>query len=565
MDHYFTTSNPGGIRRQAHTSAAPMAPLTASAAGGPHAGAPGEPGPAGPPIAGGRTAASSAPAAGTASVSPPAAGQPAPAAAPDPSAGPVPSGPPALTIRISSPGSVVASIPLLFGFHPENSLVVLGLGRAPGGREHTIRHGVRIDLAQVRGNERVAAVELMQRLRDHGATEAVLVAYGPREATGPRARPDHCRKLMSAFVAQLGAGSREDRVAVVEAVFTTGSRWWSYMCRNARCCPAVGTVVPAGPPAMLTEAYVALGQTVFPSRSAMDATFDAYPMAVLRRTAKALTSVPPLGSAHWSTAEGIAASRALADSLLERQSPGDAASTATIDDVATPPKTSDPAIADDEVAHLLVALGEWRVRDYLAGAAATRENAARLLALATELARRAPRADLRLAPYTLAAWAAWALGRPSLAQCAVDRALGVDPECHFATLIRAGLHHAIDSPRVRMSAENTLLGLIGPDAEEAEEVVDGAPAGGAATAGPGAAESSADDGGTSGVPRQHRSAGHRAASGQHQTGHRSGPTAPADQLGQPGQPGQPGHADPGAGANPVPPQRAAKNRRLAKN
>jgi hypothetical protein len=393
---------------------------------------------------------------------------------------------------------------------------------------------------------------------------------------------------MSAFVAQLGAGPREDRVAVVEAVFTTGSRWWSYMCRNARCCPATGTVVPAGPPPMLAEAYAALGQTVFPTRAAMDATLDAYPMAVLRRTAKALMSVPPLNAAHWTTNEGIAAARALADDLMERQSPSPAA------DPAEPPaKTCDPRIADDEVANLLAALGEWRVRDYLAGAAATRENAARLLSLATELARRAPRADLRLAPYTLAAWAAWALGRPSLAQCAVDRALGIDPECNFATLIRAGLHHAIDSPRVRMSAENTLLGLVGGDAEAEEpsggqsdgdalttSYASGSPAGIGAAAGssvPGSSPSGSRAAGSPGgpatsVPRQHRPPASRAGAVHQAAAHQGSVTRQAGPSG--GQP-QAAHAspppadpavgaDPDAPATPVPPQRAAKNRRWAK-
>ena len=103
----------------------------------------------------------------------------------------------------------------------------------------------------------------------------------------------------------------------------------------------------------------------------------------------------------------------------------------------------------------------------------------------------------------------------------MDRALAVDPECNFASLIRAGLHHAIDSPRVRMSAENTLLGLIGGDAE-ADAAASSRPDGGSSAAGAP----------TSGVPRQH------------------GPATAAD---------------PDASTTPVPPQRAAKNRRLAKS
>ncbi|NUR63620.1 MAG: DUF4192 family protein, partial [Catenulispora sp.] len=129
---------------------------------------------------------------------------------------------------------------------------------------------------------------------------------------------------------------------------------------------------------------------------------------------------------------------------------------------AAEPSADDTAlISDAEAAQLLVALRNWRVRDYLACAAATEDSAERLLRLCTELARRAPHPELRLAPYALAAWAAWAIGRPSIAQCAVDRALAIDPEYKFASLIRAGLHHAIDGEGVRESAANTRRDLFG--------------------------------------------------------------------------------------------------------
>jgi hypothetical protein len=122
-----------------------------------------------------------------------------------------------------------------------------------------------------------------------------------------------------------------------------------------------------------------------------------------------------------------------------------------------------PVISDAEAAELLIALLNWRVRDYLACAAATVDSAGRLLRLGAELARRAPHPELRLAPYALAAWAAWAISRPAIAQCAVDRALAIDPEYKFASLIRAGLHHAIDGEGVRESAASTRRDLFGED------------------------------------------------------------------------------------------------------
>jgi hypothetical protein len=477
------------------------------------------------------------------------------AAAPAGAAGP--SG----TVRLASPGSVVASIPFLFGFHPENSLVVLGVSHSAEGGSF-IRHGVRIDLEQVRGHERSTALELAARLRDQDADLAILVAFGPRGATGAKARPDHCRKLMAAFRAQLEAAASEERVTVVDALYTANGRWWSYMCRNNRCCPAAGTVVPAEAPAGLSGAFAARGHTVYASREALEATLDPHPREILARTAAAVEHLDP---AWYDTDAGLADARRLMDVLLARcgdDAAGPAprasraegpragrrglsgsatAALAAADDVpsaAEPARQKDrstspdtdalsntdalpntdaspdagapaqasnavvpaarsprrvtnripalaatpegiplgalaeppgsllapPAMTDAEAAELLVALLNWRVRDYLACAAATVDSAGRLLRLGAELARRAPHPDLRLAPYALAAWAAWAIGRPAIAQCAVDRALAIDPEYKFASLIRAGLHHAIDGEGVRESAASTRRDLFGEDA-----------------------------------------------------------------------------------------------------
>ena len=564
---------------------------------------------------------------------------------PDPGATAEAAAGPVSTVRLASPGSVIASIPFLFGFHPENSLVILGISHSAEGGSF-IRHGVRIDLDQVRGQERGTALELGARLRDQDADIAILVAFGPRAATGAKARPDHCRKLMAAFRAQLEAAASEERVTVVDALYSANGRWWSYMCRNNRCCPAAGTVVPAEAPAALAGAFATRGHTVYASREALDATLDPYPPEALARTAAAAEHLDPT---WYDTDAGLADARCLMDVLLARcgtdtepptsrtprtdgpragrrglsdsattalagrsaaadaqphdgsgadsaagtrggrsgraadlaaspsddaattdgsaaarsgrsaasgsqphdglsgsaasrssqpeaddgpASPGSAVNSSAFDGsaidapasessasdsspadqseprpphstgavipaarnsrrvsnripslagksegvplgaLAEPPGSllAPPVITDGEAAELLIALLNWRVRDYLACAAATVDSAGRLLRLGAELARRAPHPDLRLAPYSLAAWAAWAIGRPAIAQCAVDRALAIDPEYKFASLIRAGLHHAIDGEGVRESAASTRRDLFGEAAVDSDTV-----------------------------------------------------------------------------------------------
>lgn len=596
MDHDLTTA-PGAVAADGLQPGGP-------APGGTRAGA-GAPGPAGP----------------------------AGASGPAGSAGPAGA---VTTVRLASPGSVIASVPFLFGFHPDNSLVVLGVSHSAEAGSF-IRHGVRIDLDQVRGHERTTALELAARLRDQDADIAILVAFGPRSATGAKARPDHCRKLMAAFRAQLEAAASEERVTVVDALYTANGRWWSYMCRNSRCCPSGGTVVPAEAPAALAGAFAARGHTVYASREALDAALDPYPAEVLARTAAAaehldptwydtdggladarrlmdvllarcgtdageqasraprpegpragrrglsdsvtaaLAARPPAGAAGLSTeasssssersdsdpdgasadgasavdesgvSDDAAATRSGQSRLGKRpassnaadpdgaeteesagsatSSPGSARSGSSASSTgatssgdgraagtvkhstgavipaarsgrrvsnrvpplngksdgvplgapAEPPGSllAPPVMSDAEAAELLIALLNWRVRDYLACAAATVDSAGRLLRLGAELARRAPHPELRLAPYALAAWAAWAIGRPAIAQCAVDRALAIDPEYKFASLIRAGLHHAIDGEGVRESAASTRRDLFGEDTPAGEDAVFG--------------------------------------------------------------------------------------------
>ncbi|MEZ0107881.1 hypothetical protein ABH920_001873 [Catenulispora sp. EB89] len=563
MDHDLTTA-PGAVAADglpsggpdtggAAAGAAPGTPAP-SRSHGVRGGIPGQAG-AGVPGSGGVSggaggSAGAVPGVAAGGSGDPGAGSGGHAGAADPAA-------PVGTVRLASPGSVVASIPFLFGFHPENSLVVLGVSHSAEGGSF-IRHGVRIDLEQVRGHERSTALELAARLRDQNADIAILVAFGPRGATGAKARPDHCRKLMAAFRAQLEAAASEERVTVVDALYTANGRWWSYMCRNNRCCPSAGTVVPAEAPAALAGAFAARGHTVYASREALDATLDPYPPEVLARISAAVEQLDPT---WYDTDAGLADARRLMDVLLTRcgadsdepaprsarpegpragrrglsgsataalstghsgsqssetdsgSADGSAAPAAAVAAAAptaageqatshangTAPHSvgavipaartsrrvtnrvpgiagasegpvpgepagsllAAPAISDAEAAELLVALLNWRVRDYLACAAATVDSAGQLLRLGAELARRAPHPDLRLAPYSLAAWAAWAIGRPAIAQCAVDRALAIDPEYKFASLIRAGLHHAIDGEGVRESAANTRREMFG--------------------------------------------------------------------------------------------------------
>lgn len=335
------------------------------------------------------------------------------------------------TVTVESAGMLVAAIPLFFGFQPEDSMVILGLTSAPqAARPARIRCGFRLDLDDI-GHESTLVTDVIEKLQRYGVEQVLLIAFGPRADAETRdSGPKGCR----AAVDELGAQIRDaGHLPVADTMYVSNGRWWSYSCSSVCCWPEVGSPVPAEPPAALRAVPQFRNATVIGSRQELEQTLDPYGEDRTSSMAAALETM----STTSAGALDVEAARRLADALLER---------CDADSVE---------VGDEEGAALLMSLRDYHVRDHLAIAAADEDGAVHLQVLATELARRAPSDEYRPAPYSLAAWAAWALGRTAVAQCAVERALAADPEYTFATLIGSGLRHGVEPGRVRESAAKT--------------------------------------------------------------------------------------------------------------
>jgi hypothetical protein len=116
----------------------------------------------------------------------------------------------------------------------------------------------------------------------------------------------------------------------------------------------------------------------------------------------------------------------------------------------------------NDAADLLIALLDPAVRDHLACWAGD-ERVDAMLTLTIELARRAVLPEYRPAPYTLAAWAAWALGRGALVHIALDQALAADPRYPFALLLREAVNRGVPPDLVRDAARKTAAKLAESD------------------------------------------------------------------------------------------------------
>lgn len=149
---------------------------------------------------------------------------------------------PDCSIIVRSPAEAVAYTPYVLGFHPSDSLVVLGLA----GRIVVV--GVRYDLpASVEAIADVARVIAQQRV-----PEVVLLGYGPPGLVTP------------SLMCLVGA-LRPTGVRVREALRITDGRWWSYTCTDPACCPTEGT--PCRPELAAEAVY--RGLVALPDRKAL--------------------------------------------------------------------------------------------------------------------------------------------------------------------------------------------------------------------------------------------------------------------------------------------------------
>lgn len=298
---------------------------------------------------------------------------------------------PAASVRLSGPGELAAALPVLLGFVPRESVVLVCLD------------GTRIGLT-VRCDLPPAALagalvdDLRRRLARAGAgrVHAFLCTEEPGDDPWPR---------LSALLRGLPA-------ELVDLVLVRDGRWRSLLCADTACCPSDGLPLPEQAPALtLVRAEAALrGRAVLPDRSAL--------VAALR---------PPVVPPEVLAALG-ATELALAQEVVQD---GRAACRARLLDAFR-----EALVKGRGSGELAVALHDVRVRDAVLAWSLRREE--RLLTLLLDLARTTP------APYdapvcACLAWVAYQRGDGALTQVALDRALATDAQHGLAVLLQQAL------------------------------------------------------------------------------------------------------------------------------
>ncbi len=342
------------------------------------------------------------------------------------------------TLTVRSPADLIAAVPYLLGFHPQDSLTVVAV------RDHRVVFAARHDLPDPGTPEDAAEAEarhvavVVARQDVQGAT---VIGHG----TADRVTPAVLR--LSAALQGLG-------IAVLDVLRVTDGRFWSYLCDDPSCCPPEGLPCDSASTAVAAAATYA-GQVALPDRETLAAQL-----------------APVTGAAG----EDMRAATRLAEQRLANLLAADSPAGVRVDDPgpaaeARPPAAqSEPTgpdavafgrrvrragrsavrsafrrhrdggrLSDAEVAWLGVLLGHLSVRDYAWERIGAEEWQ---VALWTDVLRRVQ--AVHVPPVAcLLAFAAWRSGQGALAALAVDRARSQDPDYSMAALLDDVLRYAL--------------------------------------------------------------------------------------------------------------------------
>lgn len=305
---------------------------------------------------------------------------------------------PRTSFTAREPIDLIAVVPFLLGFHPEQSVVLLTFGAAE-------TFHARVDLPTGEDEQAVVVDMLTAVLGRHGVRRAALLLYTDDAWTAATFHD-------VAVTRMTGAG-----VELVDVLRIGRDRF-----HDAGDVDDAGTAYDVTTHAFTAE-RVLEGTVVHHNRAELAATLDVVDRVDAQEVAQ---EVERFADELFSTGATDVdfAEQARWIQLVVRRHVGDATT-------PSPP----------EAARLLLLVALVDLRD-VAWAEMSRADANRHVDLWRDLLRRCPR-DLVPAAASLLAFAAWLDGHGALAWCALDRCLDVDPEYSMAACIGPLLEAAV--------------------------------------------------------------------------------------------------------------------------
>jgi len=289
---------------------------------------------------------------------------------------------------VGQPDELLAIIPYLVGFHPDESIVAVFI------KSGRIVLTARMDLPP-----ESAAGELAEQIdyiaKHHGTHALAIVAYSAAGLATHR--------LLTRLMDRLGKHKLTDVLHVGHG------RWWSLTC-GEDCCPLSGTPFDlSSHPVSAAAVFAGLGALA--SRQELAASISGPPEAELPR----LQALVELMLADLEDLEDHIAAARLTGRLVDSA-------------------TSDPGVLDERTCLLLgLLVADMHVRD-LAWALISPTNAEEHVRLWGGVVARVP-PTLAAAPLCLLGMAAWVGGSGALLNCCCERLANVDPSYSMGRLL----------------------------------------------------------------------------------------------------------------------------------
>ncbi|GAA2399022.1 hypothetical protein GCM10010420_26700 [Streptomyces glaucosporus] len=357
----------------------------------------------------------------------------------------------ATRVTLRGPAELIDSLPYLLGYHPDDSIVLVGL-HGPNGR-----FGGRLRVGIPTGEENWAdlAGQLADCLLGNSAARGgrpdgalVFLCQDPAGGESGRAVMERLRPLAQRLRTACGALE----MPVYEALCVSGGRYWSYCCPDTRCCPADGTPLGLPGTSVMAAAAAYAGMRVEGSLKELTARLAPLgpPVAEPQELALDLagTALVPRMLGETDRQSVRAETLALARRLLDRYRNAPAADRR--EGRARADARDDGLLSHEEAAALILGLQDRVTRDWAAEWMED-EDAAPALRLWRALARRCvgAYAEHAAAPLTLAGWVAWSCGDEPAARVALGRALELDPGYVFARLLHSACNSGLDPEPLR--------------------------------------------------------------------------------------------------------------------
>ena len=297
---------------------------------------------------------------------------------------------------LTSPHDLLAAIPFLIGYHPENSLVLVAL------KDDAVGMAMRVDMPTDIAPESYDL--LASHFQREAAEAALLVAYVDTE-TDPEP------VLINTSAALLRAG-----ISIKESLIVSDGRYRSMLCHDSECCPPLGSPIPDIDSSRIAAEHVIAGHPM--------------PYANVLGLVQSIAALPSAMEESWQREVQGFWVEGDSENLLDLQRDG---ATALIDLAGE--YTQGRGAEDRELAARVIGrLSDIQVRDFALGSH-NDETADAYWQMWRDLLLIAPRGFVAPIASIFAALA-YERGEGALAHKALDRALADDERYSLALLLR---------------------------------------------------------------------------------------------------------------------------------